>query len=220
MSRHESVEPSVVHQGNKVAPTREEQVKEIIRCGKDPAYFTKKYVKIQHATKGTIPFQTYPFQDDCLKDFQKNRLNVVLKSRQLGLSTICAAYAVWDAIFHRDRNILVIATKLDTAINFIKKVKFMVTSIPKWLLLTKFEDNKRSIRFNNGSQITAIPTSPDAGRSEAISLLVVDECVGGDAKVKIRDKFTKEEIEISIQDLYLMLKLENEINTGYIYLSD
>lgn len=205
---------------SKFIPSREDQVKEIIRCGRDPSYFTKNYVKIQHATRGTIPFETYPFQDDCMRDFQKHRLNIVLKSRQLGLSTISAAYAVWDAIFHRDRNILVIATKLETAINFIKKVKFMVTSIPKWLLLAKFEDNKRSLRFTNGSSITAIPTSPDAGRSEAISLLLIDECVGGDTKVKVRDRFTKEETEITVKDLYLLLKLENEVNTGYIYLAD
>lgn len=155
--------------------TRDEQIKEIVRCGKDPIYFTKNYVKIQHAVKGAIPFETYPFQDDCLRQFQANRFNIVLKSRQLGLSTICADYAVWDAIFHKDRNILVIATKLDTAINFIKKVKYMIDSLPKWLLLPKYEHNRRSIRFNNGSTITAIPTSPDAGRSEAISLLIIDE---------------------------------------------
>jgi hypothetical protein len=160
---------------NHLSLTREEQVREIVRCGKDPTYFTKNYVKIQHPTRGTVPFETYPFQDDCISDFQKNRFNIVLKSRQLGLSTICADYATWDAIFHRDRNILVIATKLDTAINFIKKVKVMLQSLPKWLLLPKFEDNKRSIRFSNGSVITAIPTSPDAGRSEALSLLIVDE---------------------------------------------
>ena len=160
---------------NHLSLTREEQVREIVRCGKDPTYFTKNYVKIQHPTRGTIPFETYSFQDDCIKEFQKNRFNIVLKSRQLGLSTICADYATWDAIFHRDRNILVIATKLDTAINFIKKVKVMLQSLPKWLLLPKYEENKRSIRFSNGSVITAIPTSPDAGRSEALSLLIVDE---------------------------------------------
>lgn len=200
--------------------TRDEQIKEIVRCGKDPIYFTKKYVKIQHAVKGAIPFETYPFQDDCLKQFQGNRFNIVLKSRQLGLSTICADYAVWDAIFHKDRNILVIATKLDTAINFIKKVKYMIDSLPKWLLLPKYEHNRRSLRFNNGSTITAIPTSPDAGRSEAISLLIVDECVGGDTKVTVRDKITKEEVEISVRDLYLLLELENKVNTSYIYLAD
>lgn len=202
-----------------VALSKEDQVREIIRCGKDPIYFTKNYVKIQHPVRGAIPFETYKFQDDCLNQFQKNRYNIVLKSRQLGLSTICADYAVWDAIFHRDRNILVIATKLDTAINFIKKVKFMLLSLPKWLLLPKFEDNKRSIRFTNGSTITAIPTSPDAGRSEALSTLIVDECVTGDSMIDIKDKVTGNEMRISLCDFYSMLEFENK-NTSYLYLQD
>lgn len=156
-------------------PSRQSVVAEILKCGKDPTYFMKKYCKIQHQLRGLIPFDTYDFQDDCVKQFQKNRFNIVLKSRQLGLSTVSAAYVVWYAIFKKDKNILVIATKLNTAINFIKKVKTMLDGLPPWLLLTKFEPTKQSIRFDNGSTITAVPTSPDAGRSEALALLIVDE---------------------------------------------
>lgn len=155
--------------------SKTEQVNEIIKCGKDPLYFIKKYAKIQHPTRGTLPFETYPFQDECVQEFQEHRLNIVLKSRQLGLSTLSAAYAAWLAIFYKDKNILVIATKLPTAMNFIKKVKFILDNLPSWLLLPKFEPTKQSISFSNGSQVTAIPTSDDAGRSEALSLLIIDE---------------------------------------------
>lgn len=161
---------------NPTAPmSRQAIVYEIIKCGKDPIYFMNKYCKIQHQVRGLIPFDTYDFQDACVKDFQKHRFNIILKSRQLGLSTVSAAYVVWYAIFKKDKNILVIATKLATAINFIKKVKTMLDGLPPWLLLTKFEPTKQSIRFTNGSTITAVPTSPDAGRSEALALLIVDE---------------------------------------------
>lgn len=159
----------------RIPTTRAEQVQEILRCGKDPAYFIKKYAKIQHPKRGTIPFETYPFQDDCIVDFQQHRLNIVLKSRQLGLSTVCAAYAAWLAIFYKDKNVLVIATKLSTAMNFIKKVKVILQSLPPWLLLPKYEPTKQAVAFSNGSQIVAIPTSSDAGRSEALSLLIIDE---------------------------------------------
>jgi hypothetical protein len=154
---------------------RDDQIKEIIRCGKEPLYFIKKYCKIQHPLRGTIPFKTYDFQDDCISDFQKNRLNIVLKSRQLGLSTICAAFAVWMAIFQKDKNILVIATKLQTAQNFVKKTKTIIDFLPEWLMLPKCEPSKQQLTFSNGSVIKAIPTSPDAGRSEALSLLIIDE---------------------------------------------
>lgn len=152
-----------------------DRIREIVKCGNDPVYFIRTYVKIQHPERGTIPFQTYPFQDECLKQFEEHRLSIVLKSRQLGLSTLAAAYATWLAIFHKDKNILIIATKLPTAMNFIKKVRVILQNMPGWLLIPKFEPTKQAISFSNGSQIVAIPTSDDAGRSEALSLLVVDE---------------------------------------------
>jgi phage FluMu gp28-like protein len=155
---------------------KQKQVKEIIRCGKDPVYFMQKYVKIQHPTRGLIPFETYPFQETCVADFENNRFNIILKSRQLGLSTLSASYALWMGIFQRDKNILVIATKLNVAMNFIRKVKTMLRSLPKWLVLPEvIADNKQTIEFSHGSVIKAIPTSDDAGRSEALSLLIVDE---------------------------------------------
>ena len=36
-------------------------------------------------------------------------------------------------------------------------------------------NNKQSLEFSNGSIVKAVPTSEDAGRSEALSLLVIDE---------------------------------------------
>lgn len=157
-------------------PASKKQISEIIKCGKDPVYFMNTYLKIQHPVKGLLPFNTYPFQDVCVNDFNKNRFNIVLKSRQLGLSTLTAAYAVWQTIFYKDKNILVIATKLSVAQNFIRKIKTYLNNMPKWLLVPQITaNNKQQVEFSNGSQIKAVPTSEDAGRSEALSLLIVDE---------------------------------------------
>ena len=157
--------------------SKDGQVREIIKCGNDPAYFFRKYCKIQHPIKGTIPFVPYDFQNKCVENFTEHRFNIVLKSRQLGLSTLVAAYATWLALFYKDQNILIIATKQKVAYNLMRKIKFMVSNVPSWLLLTReVANNKQEIEFSNGSIIKAVPTSPDAGRSEAISLLIVDEC--------------------------------------------
>lgn len=156
--------------------SKHNQIEEIIKCGKDPVHFTNKYLKISHASRGLIPFKTYDFQDECIKLFMQHRFNIVLKSRQLGLSTITAAYGLWSAIFYKEKNVLVIATKLSVAQNFIKKVKTMLANVPKWLVIPEIKSvTKTSIEFTNGSKIQAIPTSEDAGRSEAISLLIIDE---------------------------------------------
>ena len=44
-----------------------------------------------------------------------------------------------------------------------------------WLKTAIVENNKLSLIFKNGSQIKAIASNESAGRSEALSLLILDE---------------------------------------------
>ena len=156
--------------------TKNEIVKELVKCGKDPQYFIDNYCKISHPMHGQIPFKTYDYQKEMLKDFNDYRFNVILKARQLGISTISAAYVAWFMLFHREKNVLVIATKLTTATNLVKKVKMIFRNLPQWMLIAKIAvDNKQSFELTNGSQVKAGTTSGDAGRSEALSLLIIDE---------------------------------------------
>jgi len=155
-------------------------LKEIIReeykkCAGDPVHFMKKYCQIQHPQKGKIPFHLYPFQEKVLRELRDFDYNIILKSRQLGISTLSAGYALWLMTFFSDKNILVIATKQEVAKNLVTKVKVMYENLPSWIKLPATEDNKLSLRLNNGSQIKATSSSGDSGRSEALSLLIIDE---------------------------------------------
>ena len=148
---------------------------EYIKCGEDPAYFIRKYCVIQHPIRGKIPFELYPFQVDTLKEVLNHKYNIILKARQLGISTLTAAYSLWLMTFRNDKNILVLATKQDTAKNLVTKIRVMHSNLPGWLKQTCIEDNKLSLRYKNGSQVKAVSSSEDSGRSEALSLLVLDE---------------------------------------------
>lgn len=149
---------------------------EIIACGRDPSYFIRKYVKIKHPVKGLIPFQMFGYQEELVSDYQKHRFNIILKARQLGISEVTAAYATWLMLFHREKNIIVMASKAETAKGIIRKVTTALKKLPKWLMLADVvTDNKLSIELSNGSRIAAIATSEDAGRSEAVSFLIIDE---------------------------------------------
>lgn len=195
-----------------VPRTRDEQIAEILKCGRDPVYFIRTYVKIQHPEYGLIDCKTYDFQEMCLRDFVKHRNNIIVKARQLGLSTITAAYALWLALFHKDKNILVIATKLPTAVNFIKKVKVALQNLPKWLMLTSFTSTFQSVKFGNRSVITALPTSEDVGRSESVSLLVCDECVTGLTSFTVRNKRTGEIKTVEIEKMYSSIEESIVVN--------
>ena len=146
-----------------------------IKCAKDPSYFINQYCTIQHPQRGKIKFKLYPFQYDVLKEYQEHDYNIILKSRQLGISTLSAAYSLWMMLFQNDKNILVIATAKDTAKNLITKVRIMYEALPAWLKTAIVENNKLSLIFKNGSQIKAIASNESAGRSEALSLLIIDE---------------------------------------------
>tara|TARA_A100001515_G_scaffold127878_1_gene113813 strand:+ start:5799 stop:7370 length:1572 start_codon:yes stop_codon:yes gene_type:complete len=156
--------------------SKKEIIAEVVKAGKDPVYFINNYCRISHPQLGLIPFKTYDFQASLVGDFNEHRFNVILKARQLGISTISAAYIAWLMMFHRDKNVLVIATKFQTAANLVKKVKAIHKNLPDWLRISEISiDNRTSFELSNGSQIKASSTSSDAGRSEALSLLVIDE---------------------------------------------
>lgn len=194
---------SIMPKTNIISPKGKAKYAEIVKCGTDPVYFIKRYCYISHPKKGLIKFNTYPFQDDCILDFESHRFNIVLKSRQLGLSTVSAAYCLWLAIFQKEKNIMALATRLEVAKNFLRKVFTMYDNLPDWLVLPQEKGRSmKTIEFSNGSRITAVPTGEDAGRSEGISLLLVDECVDGSTYVRIRNKRTGEERVEKIEKIF------------------
>lgn len=89
---------------------------------------------------------------------------------------MAAAYIAWMILFRKDKSVLVLATKLGTAVNVVRKVKSILKNVPPWMMITKtIADNRNSVELDNGSWVKASSTSSDAGRSEALSLLVIDE---------------------------------------------
>ena len=157
--------------------TKQELIREITKCGRDPLYFINTYAKIQHPIRGLLTFKTYPYQDDCVRAFLDHRLNIMLKGRQLGMTTITAAFIAWFIIFNRDKNVLMVSTKGEVAKDTIRMIRTIVRYLPRDIgqICRLTTDNKHSLEFTNGSRVKATTTSADAGRSQAVSLLFVDE---------------------------------------------
>lgn len=163
-----------------LSPTPQKTFKELVadefkKCAVSPVYFMKHYVKIQHPIRGTIAFDLYPFQERTLQDFHEFNFNIILKSRQMGISTLVSAYSLWLMIFNKDKNILIISLKQDVAKEIITKVRFANDNLPPWLKVNCEEDNRLSLKFANGSQIRATSTTKKSGVSLALSLLIIDE---------------------------------------------
>ena len=185
---------------------------EYIKCAKDPVYFMRKYCYIQHPTRGRILFNLYPFQDKVLHLFRDHQFLITLKSRQLGISTLAAGYSLWLMLFHKDKNVLALATTQATARNLVTKTMFMYDELPKWLKLPAVEKNKLSLRLKNGSKITAKSSNADAARSEAVSLLLIDEAAFID---NIEETFTAAQQTLATGGQCMALSTPNGIGNWF-----
>lgn len=188
----------------------EEFIPKILEYRNNPSIFCKEQCKIKHVTKGLVPFVTFPAQDRCMQDFLKHRFNIILKSRQIGISTVVAGYISWKLIFFPHQEIRVIATKAETSKIIITMAYNMIDSCDQRILsvmgASRTSLAKHTISLANGSKAysfgQAKGDNPDTGVGTSLSLLVVDECLKSDTKIKVKNKFTNEIREINISDLY------------------
>lgn len=143
------------------------------------------YIKDPNPTskEGEIPFILYDFQRNVLDDFLNYRYNIILKSRQIGCSTLIAAYITWFSLFFSNKEILIVANKENTATKLLGRVAYAISRLPSWMIPINPNNDKHeprvkqvhTIEFYNDSVIKAIASTEDAGRSDTLSLLVIDE---------------------------------------------
>lgn len=144
-------------------------------------FFFSTLIFVIHPVKGKVRFDLYPFQKSVLYEFLRERFNIILKFRQAGITELISMYCLWLAMYHPNKKINIISIKDTTAKKVLKKIKFMYKNLP-WYLQTPIINGRTGeygsssmIEFDNGSFIESIPTSSEAGRSESLSLLVIDE---------------------------------------------
>ena len=61
-----------------------EMIMELAKCKRDPVYFMRNYVKIQHPTRGTVDFDLYEYQERFIRHMHDNRFTITLQPRQMG----------------------------------------------------------------------------------------------------------------------------------------
>jgi hypothetical protein len=115
-------------------------------------------------------------------------------------------------LFHKDKNVLALATTQATARNLVSKTMFMYDELPKWLKLPAKEKNKLSLRLKNGSKITAKSSNADAARSEAVSLLLIDEAAFID---NIEETFTAAQQTLATGGQCMALSTPNGIGNWF-----
>lgn len=161
-------------------PLSNEEFKELVEARRNPLFFSK-FIKVIHPKLGKVPFILYPYQISTLIEFVNKRFNIVLKFRQAGLTELISMYCLWLCMYHPHKNVVIISIKDRIAKKVLRKIKFMYKNLPEHLKIPVVNGRGNDIgtaselEFSNGSLISSIPTTEEAGRSEGVSLLVIDE---------------------------------------------
>lgn len=156
----------------------EDKIQEMLLCAEPDTgylYFSKNFFYIQHAVKGKLLFEPFPYQERLLNSYHNYRFNINMLPRQSGKTTCASAYLLWYAMFHRDQTILVAAHKYTGAQEIMQRIRYGYELCPDHIRAGVISYNKGSMEFDNGSRIVSATTTGNTGRGMSISLLYCDE---------------------------------------------
>lgn len=152
-----------------------EEVKEFVKCSRDPLYFIEKYVKIINVDQGLVPFIPYNYQKKIIKTSVANRFVICKMPRQCGKTTTIVGLMLWYILFHEDYSVAILAHKLTQAQEIMSRIQLAYENLPKWLQQGVVEWNKRNIELENGSKIIASSTTASGARGGSYNLVYLDE---------------------------------------------
>lgn len=156
--------------------TEEEQLAELTRCGLDPWYWITTYVTISDPIKGPIIFEAWPHMKQVVQASMAYDRIIILKARQIGVSWVYAALALWYARFRPNSTVVVISKDGIASTRFKWRCAFINRKMPKWMQLEVGKNNDTEFEFPaNDSRILSFAAGEEAGRSESATVVILDE---------------------------------------------
>jgi hypothetical protein len=139
--------------------------------------FIENYCKIEVTGKGLQPFKLFPYQKKVLSIYESNQAIFALKSRQLGFTTLAAAYGLWTSM-KEGQSVLFLSKKEDDAMDIVRKTKIMYDNLPDQLKIPLTQANATTLEFSNKNRIESLPASERAGAGKSAYLIILDEFSG------------------------------------------
>jgi len=160
-------------------------VAEFLKCKNDFDYFCRNYIYIELPGKDQL-LTPYKKQTELVDTIEIENYVLVLKSRQIGISTVIQAYSAWLAIFYDNVVIGIISKDGKEATDFARAIRGMIEKLPDWMKPLKgvlsrgfAKQAEQHFILTNGSKVFASPVNPNAPdktlRGKAITFLVIDE---------------------------------------------
>ncbi len=171
------------------------KVEAIIRHAReDKAFFIQKFVRIEDkdAPDPMVLFTLWPKQKEALEAFDKHKLTIVLKARQLGLSWLALAFAVHGLVFQPGYSVVALSKREDEAKELVRRVKLILEHLPPFIIRKKDKNLPENYTgptwdgtttyvavYHPESKVpamfTSFTSSPDSARSFTASLVILDE---------------------------------------------
>lgn len=150
--------------------------KEYAKCAHNEWYFVTEYCYVRVPGTGAVKWKNWRHQEQLLQLLNVWRRVIVLKARQLGVSWLMAAHALWLCTFRPASNVMFFSKGQTEAIEMKNRAKFIHDHLPEFLQLEIGKDNDDLLTFPQmDSKIQSFPATEDAGRGETATLVVLDE---------------------------------------------
>jgi len=156
--------------------TKEEKIKELTLIQSDFREFLK-WVKIQEPGELALEWVFWPHLIDFCERLRVENLIDLIKSKQIGVSWILAAYALWRIYTLPGWKVLELSKGLDEAKNLLGKSRVIYNNLPEWMkVYTALPDSATQFGFKEmRSVITAYPSTETAGIGETGGDVIHDE---------------------------------------------
>lgn len=124
------------------------------------------------------PFPRHPHLRDLAARLPRHDRIIVLKSRQMTVSWLLCAWAVWRTLFFNGNRVLFLMIRESDTWKMKARVDHILDHLPdivSALLDQRVNDNMGEITFAGGSSIVFLPSSPNPGRSMTATDVILDE---------------------------------------------
>lgn len=153
----------------------EENIKEILKCSRDPIYFIENYCYIVSLDKGLVPFKLYDCQKEKVDVILNNRKVILMEGRQQGKTITAAACILWYTLFQENKTVAILANKSSAAREVLYRYQLMYENLPLWMQQGLKTWNKGDIELENGCRIFTSATSSSGIRGKSVNWLYIDE---------------------------------------------
>jgi len=140
--------------------------------------FCLENIMVKYPGRGMVSFDLREAQIETVRHWLKHRYTIILKSRQVGFSTLASVFVLWAAIGWPDRHIVLLSKGQREARKLLQKSRYAYRKMPEWVVQRGprlIDKTLERMTFDNESLVESLPSNSDPARGESVYLVVVDE---------------------------------------------